>query len=227
MKTRSLVLLFILVFLLGILSAGLVYFFNTQPRNETVSVLQRLEAVYQKDTLNTAEAVSQFLFPYDFFPTNTDFRRFRAIGSVEASRLTTDERELLSLVLLAQKLGINSLKTRQFLVLTARASAGWDFSVTPLRVESDPAGEKTTIVLPPITVNEFRILDNPAEGFPELPLGASLWREVVLTLKPFIQKRMSEIGLLETAKANAETQIRNLVESLGFDLEKVVFIFGE
>lgn len=189
---------------------------------QNVSVTSRFEKLIPRNTINFASFYGTYIFPYDFFAADTDFQKWRALSNEKVALLPSAEKETYELVRWAETLGINTLKTSQFFPVKVMARCGIDFSQDKLEVIQE--GDHPILILPPLTITEFQILDEPLSDWPDFPFSVQTWRDTIQTLKPRLTQLVrQDSGLEQIAEENGIRQLSQLARSVGYHRVKIQF----
>lgn len=181
---------------------------------QQVSSTSRLEKIIPRSNINFASFYGAYVFPYDFFEKD-EFRRFRSLTEDQIAMLTGVEKETYDLFRLAESLGITTLSTTQFFYIQVMARCGIDFSKGSAKLVEH--GGRQLLLLPPLTITEFQIVDEPLPGWPDFPFSVQNWKNTVQTLKPHLLRLVQiESGLEEIAGENVRRLIDQLARSLGY-----------
>jgi len=189
---------------------------------QQVTLVSKLDRVIQKNTLNFASFYGIYIFPYDFFPEGTDFRRLRQQTSNQSGPLSENDQQIQELFLLAEELDIRSLQTSKFFPISVIAKAGLDLSDKRFVVEFE--GDRPLLRMPPIQITEFVVLDEPLPGWPDYPFSVQLWSKTIRTLRPHIQRLIEQENQLnEVARESASRRLIALLDALGIKNARLEF----
>ena len=183
-------------------------------------------------SLNTVEAVYKVVFPYDFIPTDVNWRLF--LTQVESGRpLTVEEQRYLEVYHLASDIGIDlTTKRNDFVVITAIAKIGLDldrFSDTTRKVVNGRIGpvslrsDGTVIIsLPPVAITELIIDDSSSAdyGYPDVRVTPDGWRKISAFVTDSVSDRIADSGLFDEARDGAKRFLSIFFSEAGYESVK-------
>ncbi|MBN2653081.1 MAG: DUF4230 domain-containing protein [Spirochaetales bacterium] len=165
--------------------------------------------------LDTIEMTYKTVFPFDFMPTEWEFRRL-----LEKDSYTEDELFYLMTNFICQELKINPYNTEEFIVITTILTAGYksedengiNFQEA---IMIDEEKSKITIALPSATVTKVQTEDfsTYSENYPQFKATPQKWKEIIEHIKPKIIEMAVEDGILTKAEENASTKIKIILQA--------------
>ncbi|MFP4267637.1 MAG: DUF4230 domain-containing protein [Spirochaetaceae bacterium] len=210
--------------------------------SESRSLLREVRPVF---LFSTVEYTYRTVFPYDFFPADTDYNRLHSL-SRSAEELEDGEPEKpegaeeVELYRLCLEMGMDvGPESRDFAVITTRIKAGFNLEESPwdpasgadsteqppIRIITERrSGKKSVVVsLPETEITEFILQDETSEeyNYPDLEVTASEWRGITRYVESRIRPRVIEEGILKRAEERARSYIRSLLSEGGY--EEIVF----
>lgn len=203
---------------------------------ESHSLLREVRPIF---LLSTVEYTYKTVFPYDFFPEETDYDRLHTI-SRSAEEPGDKQAEEVELYRLCLEMGMDvGPESRDFAVITTRIKAGFNLEKTPwdqasrgdsreeppirLITENRSGRRRVAVSLPETEITEF-ILQDETSGdynYPDLEITASEWRRITHYVEDRIRPRVIEEGILKRAEERARGYIRSLLSEGGY--EEIVF----
>ncbi len=234
-----LVLLIIIGLVVLLFAAGKIFDFEIPNPFYRVSRVQSSTAILEdiRDTarLNTIEFVYKTVFPYDLVPEGTDwpdlFKRFRNDGSLSAEEL-----ELLAVFGIAADAGIDlNDSDHQFAVITARLSAGFDFSGTPFEnpekdsnntanfIRFDEDSDSLYIRLPEAKITEIKVDDEDSDsyGYPDMKISPEQWRVLSGIITDHTKSEARKRKLTELAEERGRSVIKKMFSASGY--QNIIF----
>ncbi len=200
-------------------------------------ILTELRPVF---ALSTVEYTYKSVFPYDFFPEESDFVRLRALFYSDRD-VPPELEEEMELYRLCRKVGIDpGNKSFDFVVVTSRVKAGYDLSGSAWNPESKgqapsliPVSVFTTdkksaegntrsrvvLRLPEPRISDFIIEDETSDAYqyPDIELTAEKWRLITDYLREKVRTRVVEEGILEHAERRAQDLMSRLLSEAGWE----------
>ena len=194
-------------------------------------------------SVSTVEYTYKSVFPYDFFPEDTDFTQLRALD-FSGREPPSDLEEEMELYRLCREVGMEvGHGSYDFAVITTRVKAGFDLSGSPwgtdatgqkagagtgelprklpVRVVTDEGtGRRTvTITLPPPVITEFIIRDETSEEYeyPDIDLTASEWKRITGFVAERVRRRVEEEKVASRAGERGRRLIRSFLLEAGWD----------
>jgi len=173
--------------------------------------------------LATVEYLYKSVFPYDFIPEGTDFRKlFSSLFRNE--KLTDEEQALIDLYRLCAEIGIDlNMEQYTFAVITTRVKGGFDLSQKGIGIEETdgerPGKHNVTITLPKPIITECVVEDETSDRYPypDIQAGPATWKEITSIAQRAIRKRVIEEGILEEAQQRGKAYLELLFSQAGYD----------
>lgn len=192
-------------------------------QRQVTAVTTHLKEVFPLSTVQTAEALYNFVFPFDFFSDEGPWvqvlgRPWSQIEKTADPELTNDERDLKRLYQLGLSLGLTPHGGKKFIVVPVLVRAGINLRDHPVKTSWGDPGPALVVTLPPVQETDFMILKEEkgdAGGFPEYPLTADQWKRLAQAMEPAIRLILKHRGLYQEAQDNAQKMFSELLITAG------------
>ena len=204
-------------------------FLNTRVTSVSESVLVEVKDIFQ---FNTVEYVYKTVFPYDYVPSEYDWRDL-VMRAGQNMPLDAEEEELLSMYRFCEKIGMK-IDSRQFefAVVTCIVKGGYELSGTlydqierdvPLPdiegyISINEEEKSVTLRLPRPAILDVIIEDTTDSNYsyPALPISPENWKILTNFVAGKIREKVTADGILETAAEKGKEFITKVLKQSGF-----------
>jgi hypothetical protein len=192
-------------------------------KERTVSSSVILKQVKDIGKLNTVEFIYKTVFPFDLVQPDTDWN-YLVESFSSGKKLNFNEIEMLSILGISLDAGIDLLsESYSFIVITARITAGFEFSETNFEnaddvIFIDVEKNSIKIKLPPVTITDIVIEDEDSSsyGYPDLDISPEKWKTLTSILSRMLKTEAEERNITGIAQERGEEFIRKLLTSAGY-----------